>query len=69
MKTNIQSIMDKHIPSKIFKKRNIVPWFNRALKKMTKRKARLYSHAKKLYNGPNINSIKSYANGSLKKPK
>ena len=47
LKTNIQSIMDKHIPSKIFKKRNIVPWFNRALKKMTKRKARLYSHAKK----------------------
>ena len=39
--------MDSYIPSKNFKKRNSVPWFNKQLKKMTKRKGRLYRHAKK----------------------
>ena len=46
-KTGIQSAMDNFIPSKTFKKKNTVPWFNKKLKKMTKRKARLYRHAKK----------------------
>ena len=46
-KAGIQSAMDSYIPSKIFKKKNLVPWFNGKLKKMTKRKGRLYRHAKK----------------------
>ena len=46
-KTGIQDAMDKFKPSKIFKKKNIVPWFNRKLKRMTHRKTRLYRHAKK----------------------
>ena len=46
-KTGIQEAMDTFIPSKIFKKKNTVPWFNRNLKRMTRRKARLYRHAKK----------------------
>ena len=46
-KTGIQEAMDNFIPSKIFKKKNTVPWFNRNLKRMTRRKARLYRHAKK----------------------
>ena len=46
-KTEIQEAMDNFIPSKIFKKKNTVPWFNRNLKRMTRRKARLYRHAKK----------------------
>ena len=46
-KAGIQSAMDSYIPSKIFKKKNSVPWFNGKLKKMTKRKGRLYRHAKK----------------------
>ena len=45
-KTGIQEAMDNFIPSKIFKKKNTVPWFNRNLKRMTRRKARLYRHAK-----------------------
>ena len=37
-----------NIPSSnIFKKKNTVPWFNRNLKRMTRRKARLSRHAKK----------------------
>ncbi|WAR05575.1 hypothetical protein MAR_020944 [Mya arenaria] len=47
LKTGIQSIMDTNIPSKMFRKRNTVPWFNRTLKKMMRRKGRLYNHAKK----------------------
>ena len=46
-KSGIQTAMDTFIPSKMFKKKNSVPWFNRNLKKMTKRKARRYKHAKK----------------------
>ena len=46
-KSGIQTAMDNFIPSKTFKKKNSVPWFNRKLKKMTKRKDRLYRHAKK----------------------
>ena len=43
----ISTTVDKNIPSKISKKRKSVPWFNRDLKRMVKRKARLYNHAKK----------------------
>ena len=46
-KTEIQNAMDTFIPSKTFKKNNTVPWFNRKLKRMCRRKARLYKHAKK----------------------
>ena len=46
-KTEIQNSMDTFIPSKTFKKNNTVPWFNRKLKRMCRRKARLYKHAKK----------------------
>ena len=49
-KTEIQTAMDSFIPSKMFKKNNSVPWFNRNLKRMTKRKARLYRHEKKNLN-------------------
>ena len=45
-KTGIQEAMDEFIPSKIFKKKNTVPWFNRNLKRMTRRKARLSRYAK-----------------------
>ena len=46
-KTEIQNAMDTFIPSKTFKKNNTVSWFNRKLKRMCRRKARLYTHAKK----------------------
>lgn len=45
-KTGISDIMDKHIPSKMCKNRKSLPWFNKTLLRMTKRKARLYKHAK-----------------------
>ena len=46
-KTEINTAMETHIPSKIFKNKNSVPWFNRKLKRMLDRKGRLYNHAKK----------------------
>ena len=39
--------MDKFIPTKILKGRRSVPWFSYKLRRMTRRKARLYKHAKK----------------------
>ena len=43
----IQQSMDKNIPSEVCSKRKSLPWFNRNLKKMVRRKARLNSRAKK----------------------
>ena len=46
-KTGIEQSMDKNIPTKVCKNRKSLPWYNRGLKKMVRRKARLYKHAKK----------------------
>ena len=46
-KTKTFEIMDKFIPTKILKGRRSVPWFSYKLRRMTRRKARLYKHAKK----------------------
>ena len=46
-KDGIQQSMDKNIPSKVCSKWTSLPWFNRNLKKMGQRKARLYRRAKK----------------------
>ena len=46
-KDGIQQSMDKNIPSKVCSKWTPLPWFNRNLKKMGQRKARLYRRAKK----------------------
>ncbi|XP_053380040.1 uncharacterized protein LOC128548699 [Mercenaria mercenaria] len=69
LKCNIQTIMDKHIPSKIFKKRNTVPWFNKHLKRMTKRKARLYSHAKRTKQWTQFRYYQKLVSVNLKKQK
>ena len=46
-KNRLHAAIDEHIPSKIFKKKNNVPWMTRSLKRMLRRKERLYRAAKK----------------------
>ena len=50
-KTGIAQSMDKNIPTKVCKNRTSLSWYNRGLKKMVRRKARLYKHAKNLTSG------------------
>ena len=47
LKTGIEESMNKNIPSKVSKSRKSVPWFDKDLRKMVRRKSRLYRHAKK----------------------
>ena len=58
-KDSIQQSMDKNIPSKVCSKRKSLPWFNRNLKKMVRRKAGLYRRAKK---SNKWTSFKTYQN-------
>ncbi|XP_053403025.1 uncharacterized protein LOC128558204 [Mercenaria mercenaria] len=46
-KSGIEKTMKANIPSRISKKRKSLPWLSRDLRKMTRRKSRLYKHAKK----------------------
>ena len=46
-KTGIEQSMDRNIPTKVCKNRKSLPWYNRNLKRMVRRKSRLYKHAKK----------------------
>ena len=46
-KTNTLKIIDKHVPSKLSSSRNNLPWFNHTLKKMSKKKQKLFNQAKK----------------------
>ena len=43
----ITSIMDDRIPNKLSKSRSNLPWFNRSLRKQTRKKQRLYNKVKK----------------------
>lgn len=44
---HLQSIMDKHVPSKMTRTWPDLPWLSQELKKQSKRKQRLYNRAKK----------------------
>ena len=45
--------MDKHIPSKLIRSKNSLPWINHKIRKMFKKKARLHQQAKKTKNWTN----------------
>ena len=49
-KQHLFKCLDKHIPSKIIKSNNRLPWFN---KKMLRKKQRLYHQAKRTKNWSN----------------
>ena len=46
-KTAIEESMNRNTPTKVCKKRKSLPLFNRDLRRMVRRKSRLYRHAKK----------------------
>ena len=43
----LHTAVDKHVPSKTVGKRNNTPWINHTLKRLHKRKQRVYNTAKK----------------------
>ncbi|XP_072021949.1 uncharacterized protein [Amphiura filiformis] len=46
-KTRLLQAVDKHVPSKMVRKRNYTPWINQTLKRLHKRKQRAYNRARK----------------------
>jgi len=46
-KRTLCSSLDENIPSKTIKSNNNLPWINHKIRKMIKRKQRLYNHTKK----------------------
>ena len=62
LKNGIQATLDLNVPSKIIKKKNNLPWLNRKLKKMLKRKARLHQHAKRTGNFKEYRHFQNTAN-------
>ena len=46
-KQHLFSCLDKHIPSKVIKSNNRLPWFNHKIRKMLRKKQGLYNQAKK----------------------
>ena len=47
IKTCLTNLMDKHIPTKTFKPRFDVPWIGRDVKRVIRKKNRLFKKAKK----------------------
>ena len=45
-KSSLADIINRNVPSKVAKKRKSLPWFSHQLKRMVRRKARLYKKAK-----------------------
>ena len=52
-KQHLFKCLDKHIPSKIIKSDNRLPWFNHKIKKMLRKKQSLYNQAKRTKNWSN----------------
>lgn len=53
--------MDKNIPSKQIRSNNKLPWFNKKIKRMIKKKQSLYNQAKKTKIGQITDSSKKNA--------
>ena len=56
----IESLIDEHIPSKITSTRRNQPWFNSTLRKMVRKKSRLFSKAKQTNRSRNWEKYKSF---------
>ena len=48
-KNSVNSVMEENIPSKTFRNNNSLPWFNKKLKRLVRRKTSLYNQAKKTH--------------------
>ena len=59
--------MTKNVPSKVSKSRKSVPWFDKNLRKMVRRKSRLYRHAKKTKQWGNYKAFQKECKKAFKK--
>jgi hypothetical protein len=59
-KVGLKEIMDKYIPSKMSSSRYNLPWLNRKLKAMTRKKQKLYNKARKSKSPKDWEKFKSY---------
>jgi hypothetical protein len=69
LKAGIEKSINKHVPSKMSKKLKSLPWLNNNLKRMIRRKSRLYKHAKKVNNGTPSSPSKKNVKRHIRKPK
>jgi hypothetical protein len=65
-KTGVLDIMDKHIPSKLTSTRYNLPWLNHTLRKMTRKKKKLYDRARKYGRPKDWSKFKAYKKDSEK---
>ena len=68
LKHGILSTVDQNEPSKMIKKKHHIPWLNRSLKRMLRRKARLHKHAKRTGNFKNTDNSRKNAKDNSEKP-
>ncbi len=59
---HLKEVQEKHIPSKLTSTRFNLPWFNAQLKKMCRKKRRLYRKARKTRNSMHFNQFKTFQN-------
>ena len=67
LKDGLTHIMDKHIPSRMTNSRKSLPWFNRKLKQMVRRKARLYKQAKRTNQWNEFNAFQKECKRAFKR--
>jgi hypothetical protein len=66
-KQHLFKCLDKHIPSKIIKSNNRLPWFNHKIKKMLRKKQSLYNQAKRTKNWLNYKHYQKECKRQIRK--
>ena len=59
-KKGIIDSMNRHIPTRLSSPRNTLPWIDKKIRKMLKRKLRLYKQAKRITTGLTINTPRKW---------
>ena len=67
LKQHLFKWLDKHIPSKIIKSNNRLPWFNHKIKKMLRKKQSLYNKAKRTKNWSNYKHYQKECKRQIRK--
>ena len=62
----LEFVIDQHVPSKISTSKSNTPWFNPTLKRMCRKKQRLFSCAKKSHKKAHWDKYKSHKRDTLK---
>ncbi|CAG2218191.1 unnamed protein product [Mytilus edulis] len=66
-KTDLYSNLDNHIPSKLIRSKTSLPWINHKIRKMFKKKTRLYQQAKKTNNWTNYRHFQKECKRQIRK--